>query len=89
MNIVSDSLFVLVDQLALTWPVETSLLNKRRSCDLTEKISPCIEKAATHLYELEDRLAAIRNEIQKNKSSEVKQSPRPGRLKFLQILNPQ
>ena len=76
--------FVFLEQLALTWPVEAPLLHRRRSCELTEKVSPCIEKAATHLYELEDRLLDIRNEIQRNKSSEVKQSPRSGRLNVLQ-----
>ena len=81
---ISEILFAFLEQLALTWPVEAPLLNRRRSCELTEKVSPCIEKAATHLYELEDRLLAIRKEIQRNKSNEVKQSPRPGRLNVLQ-----
>ena len=51
----------------LTWPISTSLLEKRRSCELTQKVTPCIEKAVTHLYHLEDRLVnAIRNYSEKS-----------------------
>ncbi|XP_065062478.1 coiled-coil domain-containing protein 178-like [Rhopilema esculentum] len=50
----------------MKWPVPYRILEKRRSCELTQRISPCIEKAVTHLYELEDRLFVIRQkEMQK------------------------
>ena len=38
---------------------------------MTQKVSPCIEKVTTHLYELEDRLTSIKQqENATNKSIE-------------------
>ena len=46
----------MTEQRLLPWPIHANLLERRRSCELTHKVAPCIEKAVTHLYQLEDRL---------------------------------
>lgn len=51
----------------LPWPISASLLDRRRSCELTRKVAPCIEKAVTHLYELENQLNAIHDNFEKGK----------------------
>lgn len=55
------------DMEILPWPISASLLDRRRSCELTRKVAPCIEKAVTHLYELENQLNAIHDNFEKGK----------------------
>ena len=42
------------DQQLVTFPA--NLHEKRRSCELSQVVAPCIEKVVTHLYNLEDKL---------------------------------
>jgi len=59
------------EQQLLTWPISTSLLERRRSCELTQKVLPCIEKAVNYLYNLEDKLiAAIEDDLEQMKSNQ-------------------
>ena len=56
------------DQELVKFPA--NLHEKRRSCELSQVVAPCIEKVVTHLYNLEDKLIDAFQEDAKSRKSD-------------------